>query len=64
MAGNMARVNDSTYEKLRIESAKWQAQFRRQVSMGILITAALRVAENHAPELEAAIWEILDNGRQ
>lgn len=64
MAGNMARVNDSTYEKLRIESAKWQAQFRRQVSMGTLIAASLRVAENHATDLEVAIWEILDSGNQ
>ena len=51
MKSIMTRVPKDTYDELRAESVRYQKELDRQVSMGELITVALRIAKSNRPEM-------------
>jgi hypothetical protein len=57
MADKTARISDSTYRELRTKSVELQFELDKPISMGMLISAALQVSNNHAEELRALLAE-------
>jgi len=49
------RVEQDTYFDLRLASAEYQRDLKRQISISELITAAWKIAKTHPAELRKAL---------
>jgi len=49
------RVEQDTYFDLRLASAEYQSDLKRQISISELITAAWKIAKTHPAELRKAL---------